>query len=112
LLTERLREKIEAGEQSNGDGVVLNIFPWLNFTTFDIFADLRFGEPFNCLQHSKYHPWITMLFNSIKGAFFIAATKFYPLIDWLLIKCIPPSLKKMQTDHFKFIPDKVGRRIN
>ena len=53
-----------------------------------------------------------MLFNSVKAASFVSTTKFYPLINWLLMKCIPPSLKKMQDNHFKFIADKVERRMN
>ncbi|KAF2650406.1 cytochrome P450 [Lophiostoma macrostomum CBS 122681] len=112
LLIERLREILGANPTEMGDGIVINILPWLNFTTFDIFGDLGFGEPFNCLQHSEYHPWIAMLFNSVKASSFVSAAKFYPLINWILLKCIPPSLRKMQDDHFRFIAEKVERRMN
>jgi cytochrome P450 len=90
----------------------LDIAPWFHYTTFDIFGDLGFGESFDCLQHSRYHPWIALLFNSVKAASFVVATRFYPLVEFILLKCIPPSLKKMQKDHYQQIVDKVQRRLH
>lgn len=113
LLIERLRERsTEFEEAGSEEGFVLDIVPWLNYTTFDIFGDLGFGESFNCLEHSRYHPWIALLFNSAKAAGFVICTRFYPLINFLLMKCIPESLMKMQRDHYRQIVDKVQRRLN
>lgn len=113
LLIERLRERATTPDEAGGErGVVLDIVPWFNYTTFDIFGDLGFGESFNCLEHSRYHPWITLLFNSVKAASFVIATRFYPLINFLLMKCIPESIMKMQRDHYRQIVDKVQRRLN
>jgi hypothetical protein len=109
-MVERLEER--ANEAALGKGVELDIAPWLNFTAFDIFGDLGFGESFNCLEHSQYHPWIALLFNSVKAASFVAAARFYPLVEWVLMRCIPPSLSKMQQDHYQQIVDKVDRRLN
>lgn len=113
LLIERLRERSTAPDQTDREkGVVLDIVPWFNYTTFDIFGDLGFGESFDCLEHSRYHPWIALLFNSVKAASFVIATRFYPLINFLLMKCIPKSILKMQRDHYLQIVDKVERRLN
>ncbi|KAK0614969.1 cytochrome P450 [Bombardia bombarda] len=109
LLADRLRETVLAQPSSRAE---MDIGPWFNFTTFDIFGDLGFGEPFDCLQNSRFHPWIALLFNSVKAAAFVSATRFYPAIEYILMKCIPPSLKKMQQDHFQQIVDKVHRRLN
>lgn len=49
LLVERLREMV---------GTEVDIVPWFNFATFDVFSDLAFGESFDCLQNSRYHPWV------------------------------------------------------
>ncbi|KAK4222261.1 hypothetical protein QBC38DRAFT_88306 [Podospora fimiseda] len=106
LLVERLQEKAADGR------VELDIWPWINFTTFDIFGDLGFGESFNCLQDSQYHPWIALLFKSVEAATWVASARFYPWLQWALMKCIPPSLKKMQRDHFEHIEGKVRRRLN
>lgn len=110
LLIERLYEQAKA--IGSGRGVEIDIVPWLHYTTFDIFGDLGFGESFDCLQNSKYHPWIALLFNSVKAASYISATRFYPIVEFLLMKSIPPSLRKMQMDHYQQIVDKVQRRVN
>ncbi|KAI3322076.1 cytochrome P450 [Xylariaceae sp. AK1471] len=110
LLVERLVER--ATEKPNNLGVELDIVPWFNFVAFDIFGDLGFGESFDCLHDSRYHPWIALLFNSIKAVSFVAAARFYPLIEFILMKCIPPSLKNMQRDHYQQIANKVQRRLN
>ncbi|KAI0483386.1 putative cytochrome P450 [Xylariaceae sp. FL0804] len=108
LLVGRLAEKAP----SNAYGAEFDIGPWFNFIAFDIFGDLGFGESFDCLQNSRYHPWIALLFNSVKAASFVIAARFYPLIDSILMRCIPPSLRKMQSDHYQQIVQKVQRRLN
>ncbi|KAJ8124336.1 hypothetical protein O1611_g9303 [Lasiodiplodia mahajangana] len=110
LLVDKLTHL--TNDTSSPGTVEFDIAPWFNYTTFDIFGDLGFGESFNCLQNSRYHPWIALLFNSVKAASFVAAARFYPLVEFLLLKIIPPSLKKMQRDHYQQIVDKVERRLN
>ncbi|KDB21411.1 hypothetical protein H109_06659 [Trichophyton interdigitale MR816] len=110
LLIQRMHDKaseVEGGKR----GAEFDIGPWFNFTTFDIFGELGFGESFDCLENSRYHPWIALLFNSVKAAAFISAAKFFPLVTFILMKCIPQSLKKVQQDHFQQIMDKVDRRL-
>lgn len=48
-----------------------------------------------------------LLFNSFKAANFVVATHFYPLISFLLIKCIPDSIMETQRDHYRQTVDKV-----
>ncbi|TVY84721.1 Versicolorin B desaturase [Lachnellula suecica] len=109
LLIERLRGLVVVDDSGSA---VLDIVPWFNYTTFDIFGDLGFAESFDCLQDARYHPWIALLFNSVKAFSFGVAARFYPLIEFILMKCIPKSLKKMQSDHFQQIVGKVQRRLN
>lgn len=113
LLVERLREKVECStEKGNGTETEVDIAPWFNFTTFDIFGDLGFGESFDCLQNSQYHSWIELLFNSVKAASFLAAARYYPLVEFLLKKCIPASLSKKAVQHQQQIVDKIDRRLS
>ncbi|KAI0838521.1 cytochrome P450 [Hypoxylon sp. FL0890] len=105
LLVERLQD--HASREA-----MINIAPWFNFTTFDIFGDLGYGESFQCLQDSRYHPWISMIFDSESAAVFIYAARFYPLVELILMKCIPPSFKEIQRNHRQLIVDKVQRRLN
>ncbi|KIA75568.1 cytochrome P450 [Aspergillus ustus] len=121
LLITQLSDLIEkdgkSGEQSssssNSNSAEVDMTPWFNYTTFDIFGDLGYGESFDCLQHSQYHPWISLLFNSVKAAGFVISTRFYPIIEFALMKClIPASMKKIQRDHYQQIVDKVDRRLS
>ncbi|CAH0054086.1 unnamed protein product [Clonostachys solani] len=111
LLVERLQETVKARPQE-AEHAVVDMSPWFNFTTFDIFGDLGYGESFDCLQNSRYHPWISLLFNSVKAASYVAAARYYPVVEYLLLKCIPASLRKMADDHYRQIVDKVDRRFN
>ncbi|KAL4756284.1 cytochrome P450 [Aspergillus foveolatus] len=106
LLIAQLQDHVSKSQSAH-----INMTPWFNYTTFDIFGDLGFGESFNCLQHSRYHPWIALLFDSVKVAGFVIATRYYPLIEAVLLKCVPPSMRKIQRDHYQQIVDKVRRRL-
>ncbi|KAK4197000.1 cytochrome P450 [Triangularia verruculosa] len=109
LLVDRLSGVIDS---SAGKASVIDIGPWFNFTTFDILGDLAFGESFDCLHSSTYHPWVEILFSAAKAATWIAAVRFYPRVYSLLFKLIPPSLKKMSQDHFNHVVERVKRRMN
>ena len=111
LLIEQLREHVIVPEAADRKGKV-DVVPWLNYTTFDIFGDLGFGESFDCLQNSRYHPWIALLLGSVKAATFVIAARFYPLIDSLLMKCIPKSMLEKQKTHLKQIVEKLQHRLN
>lgn len=112
LLVERLQELVTAAESNGEEAAEINMTPWFHFTIFDVFGDLGFGESFDCLQSSKYHPWIALLFNSVRAASVVAAVRYYPILQWLLFKCIPPSLRKKQMKHYNQIVEKVDRRLN
>ncbi|KKY25486.1 putative toxin biosynthesis cytochrome p450 [Phaeomoniella chlamydospora] len=106
LLISRLREQI----QSPANGKV-DIKSWFNFVTFDIMGDLVFGESFNCLTDSVLHPWIGIIFDSIKVVCLIGAANHFPLIKTLLNWLIPKSLHQKAVDHLDLAAQKVDRRI-
>ena len=112
MLIDRLRERATSTEVEQGGGAALDIVQWLNFTTFDIVGDLSFGESFNCLRDSKYHPWMALIFNHFRASTLVAAVRFYPMLDALLSKCLPKSVMKIQRDHYQLVVDKVQRRLN
>ncbi|KAF9873382.1 cytochrome P450 [Colletotrichum karsti] len=60
LLMSRLGEQAHKGKP-------VDLTKWYNFLTFDIIGELAFGDPFYSLEKSNYHPWVAMLFQSIKG---------------------------------------------
>ncbi|KAJ5948821.1 cytochrome P450 [Penicillium verhagenii] len=90
LLVERLSEKVKnSTEAGNGSEAEVDIAPWFNFTTFDIFGDL-----------------------GVKTVSFVAATRYYPLVEYLLKKCIPASLSKKAEQHLQQIVAKIDRRLS
>ncbi|KAK7943602.1 Cytochrome P450 [Apiospora aurea] len=61
LLMTRLKERAEIGAP-------VDMVQWYNFTTFDIISELAFADPFDSLQNSKYHPWVKMLYSTVKSS--------------------------------------------
>lgn len=51
---------------------------WYNWTTFDVIADLCFGEPFGCLQDKATHKYIQMLFTSLRAFPFHYIMSYWP----------------------------------
>lgn len=106
-LIERLSGEIQRGR---GEARV-DIKEWMNFATFDITGELTFGESFNCLQDSELHPWIGVIFKSIKqGSYLIVAGQF-PWAQKLLVKMIPRRLTQKAMDHFSLSAMKADRRL-
>ena len=111
LLMLRLKEQAKSPD-TKGRGTILDIVSWYNFTTFDIVGDLGLGQSFDCLEKSALHPWVALIFNHFKVSAFIATVRFYPLISWLLMKCVPHSMRKIQKDHFQLAVDRINARMN
>ncbi|KAL1595171.1 hypothetical protein SLS60_009859 [Paraconiothyrium brasiliense] len=65
-----------------------------NYTTFDIMADLTFGEPLGLLQQSKYIPWVSALFEND-----------------LLQRFLPKHLKEGRRQHMLFSSERVDKRM-
>jgi cytochrome P450 len=109
MLIRKLREQVKGG--SDGRKVVVDIKSWMNYTTFDITGDLMFGESFDCLKQGKLHPWIGLIFDSIKALSFLGAVNQFPLLNSVLQKMIPRSVVQKGLDHFDLGARKVDRRL-
>lgn len=107
LLIKRLREQIPKNDSS----AVIDIVPWLNYTTFDIIGDLSYGESFYCLEGQKLHSWIEAIFESLRAYCLFVAARFYPLIESTLMKCLPVWVHDAQKEHDRFVAERVNRRL-
>ncbi|KKK15075.1 hypothetical protein AOCH_003943 [Aspergillus ochraceoroseus] len=104
LLVKRLQGHVDSSSNS------VDMTKWYNYTTFDIIGDLSFGESFDCLKNSDYHPWVTAVFQSAKvGVFMRPLVALLPL--WLVGKMIPAKVKQMRNHHYLMSKDKVDRRL-
>ncbi|GAB1211244.1 hypothetical protein ATERTT37_000357 [Aspergillus terreus] len=90
----------------------LDLLHWLNYLTFDIVGDLAFGEPFGCLKDSAYHPWVAILFQSIKTGALLRALTIYPTLAKIIRYFMPKSLLRKRADHYRLSKEMVTRRLD
>lgn len=89
----------------------LDMVDWYNWTTFDLIGDLSFGESFGCLEAAQYHPWVEMLFSSIKMTVLIAAAAVVPFGMWLLAITVGVKGMKIRQTHMDLTIEKVSKRL-
>lgn len=102
----KLRSEIVRNESP-----AVDIKNWMNFTTFDITGDLMFGESFDCLKDSQLHPWIQLIFSSIKALAFAGVVQQFPVLRSILEAFIPGEVKRKAVEHFDLAAKKVDRRL-
>ncbi|KAK2022784.1 cytochrome P450 [Colletotrichum zoysiae] len=104
-LIQRLHE---ASKTNNGP---IDLEKWFNFTTFDIIGDLTFGEPFGCLEDGTYHPWIDIMFKSVKNMSFLTATSRLSWLAPLFRKTIPKNVASKLAENQALTREKVKKRM-
>lgn len=105
-------DQLEKISSANPNGAVVDIVRWFCFVTFDLMGDLGFGESFGCLESGETHPWIAMIFASLRAATLRVSLKFYPSLSWLLGLCIPKSVMQKQIQHWQLAVEKMNRRLS
>jgi cytochrome P450 len=96
----------DAAEQKPTD-----VVKWYNFTTFDIIGDLVFGESFHCLDDGGYHPWVAMIFTSIKVGAQVIGLKKMPLLTWAAAFLVKPEDMRKRIESKKLSKEKTARRV-
>ncbi|KAJ4347282.1 uncharacterized protein N0V89_011222 [Didymosphaeria variabile] len=103
-----LVEQLTKASKQHGE---VDMVRFYNYTTFDIMADLTFGEPLGLLQESKYIPWVSALFGSIQLLTVAGVIKRWPLLDGLLHRYLPKHLKEGRRQHMLFSSERVDKRM-
>lgn len=98
-------------EITRQDSPRVDIKNWMNYTTFDITGDLMFGESFDCLKDSQLHPWIQLIFKSIKALSIAGIAQQFPVLRVLLDALISKKVKRKAIEHFDLAAQKVDRRL-
>lgn len=104
LLVEKLRHHIKGTEG------VADMVKWYNWTTFDIIGDLVYGETFDCLKNSEYHPWLAVVLQNIRLSSYVALMERYPSFKALVMAMLPRHLLEKRNMHLDVIRDKCRRR--
>ncbi|KAH8668484.1 isotrichodermin C-15 hydroxylase [Xylariales sp. PMI_506] len=104
LLIDRLRTHSAGGSRA------LNMREWINWTTFDIIGDLGFGSSFGCLENSNYHPWVSLINDTIRISSLIQALTIIglrPVVQWISRS----GLLKSRDQHRQLVQSKVRQRM-
>ncbi|EFQ28426.1 cytochrome P450 [Colletotrichum graminicola M1.001] len=107
---DKLFEKLH--EAAKGGPGPIDVVKWFNYATFDIIGDLSFGEPFGCLDGGTYHPWVALIFQSVKNLSFLTASKRLPWIGPLLNLTIPRNLVTKLAENMTLTREKVRKRLD
>ncbi|KEY66239.1 hypothetical protein S7711_09265 [Stachybotrys chartarum IBT 7711] len=84
---------------------------WYNFMTFDVIGELAFADPFNSLANGNYHPWIAMIFSSIKSNGLLAFLNHFPLLRPLMVLYVGKKELRAMKDSIKLAAEKTERRV-
>lgn len=106
MLLQRLHELSKPGS------AVVDMTNWYNYTTFDIIGDLAFGESFGCLENSKYHFWVSVIFSHFRTAACANIMRRVPFGQYLMRWIVPKKVQEEKTAQNKMTHEKVRARIN
>lgn len=105
LLIRRLHENCARGAKA------VDLGAWYNFATFDIIGDLAFGEPFDCLKNSAYHPYVKLIFESTRAGTIFQTVGHYPLLNKIFWAMIPKAAMVRFVRSTKLSMEKLQRRM-
>lgn len=106
ILLDRLHEQVD----SPGKGVV-DFCMWYNYLTFDVIAELSFGESFHCLENAKLHPLIVLIFAALKATTFNNAQQRLSWLKFLVGFFVPIKVLRQRKDLKEFVHARVTKRL-
>jgi len=83
---------------------------WYNWTTFDVMADLLFGEPFGCLQELRTHKYIDLLFSSLNGFRMYYITQYWPLAKYLGSFIVSQKTIQQRREYYAWVGSQIKKR--
>ncbi|KAJ3947793.1 uncharacterized protein N0V96_002028 [Colletotrichum fioriniae] len=109
-MAELVRRKISYEETSPGIAVV-DAVQLFNFATFDIMADLAFGESLGCLENGGSNAWVDAVQVNFKRMIVKARLRPYPIISYLWHLFQPEQDKKAAAVHVQSSHERVTKRL-
>jgi cytochrome P450 len=91
-------------------GTPVDLCAWFHFATFDIIGDLTFGEPFHCLDQSRFHPWIRFILTRLRMMLYGQIITTMGSLGLAIKMLIPQRIHDELAQHAAFTRDKVDRR--
>lgn len=114
---DNLVEKIRSSLTSSPSGATptheFDVTRLYDLTTFDIMAELCFGEPLHVHESDEFHGWMDSMFTMVhRAAVFRTALYFrWTLIFLPVVMVVLGPLMKKQESYFKKCQERVDRRM-
>ncbi|KAK2596069.1 hypothetical protein N8I77_013577 [Diaporthe amygdali] len=105
LLMYKLSEVGEDGKRP------LDLAQLLNFATFDVMAELTFGQNLGMLAKNEYSPWVTAIVESLKLLPVMAMINYYPILTALFARFEPKFIREQRRNHCMMSQDLVNKRL-
>lgn len=102
---------VQRVEQAIAKSANVEMTRYLNFTTFDIMAELCFGHPLGLLENSEFSPWVFAIFEMIGLLPINMFIEYYPALSKLFKRFEPKWVRDTKSDHFRHSADRVDRRL-
>lgn len=83
----------------------------LNFTTFDVMAELCFGQPLGLLAKNEFSPWVKSIFESLKMLPIVSIINYYPILNAIFTKFEPKSVTEQRVTHCRHSEERVNQRL-
>lgn len=75
-------------------------------------GDLTFGESLHMLDDSKYDPWVSTIFASIKFGNRFNLMSYYPWLSRFVKANLPAKVQKKKLEHFQYSVERVSKRLD
>ncbi|KAK4941794.1 hypothetical protein LTR10_018398 [Elasticomyces elasticus] len=98
-------------EMAGSESATVDAVSWLNFVTFDISADLSFGESFESTSKSQPHPWVEIACRFGKGVALVASINHYGPLESLLRMALPKKVREKMIYHRDLTAQMVRQRL-
>ncbi|KAF4785653.1 hypothetical protein HER10_EVM0008443 [Colletotrichum scovillei] len=105
LLMYKISEVGEEGKKA------VEMTQLLNFATFDVMAELCFGQPLGLLAKNEYSPWVRSIFESLKMLPIVSIINYYPILTTIFNRFEPKSVVEQRVTHCKHSEDRVNQRL-
>ena len=84
----------------------------LNCTTFDIMADLAFGEPLGLLEQSELTPWVQAMLGNVQRMSVSRVAREYKILNWLIKAVTPKKVTQGAQLHYNHSYERVEKRLD
>lgn len=80
-------------------------------TKQDIIGDLVFGESFGCVEHGRFHPWISFIFSNLTNMMYAQMITTMGYLGSFIQALVPRRIMAQAVAHAQSTRDKVDRRL-